>query len=519
MSAVVDGQSSEPRITVAGRAGPSRELSVLVGGRSPRRSSPWAERAVPEPRAQGAKRWTTSYLRRLVVADVLAASLAALLATTLGPLVEMSHVYWRISVLVVVVWPVLVLLARGYDKRSIGVTVNEYRTVLPATLGLLALAGVSAVMLNVALSRAYLLILLPSLCFLALVARRSCRLWLMSRRRHGALMQRTLVVGTGAAVASLAATLKATPNQGLEPVAVCVSDANDLAHDDVSTGGLTRFDFRSSIEQAVESSSAEAVVVASDPHLSGTRLRRLAWMLEDRNIELFVSTGLLDVAAPRLTLRSSEDTPLIHVESATSSRVNAAYKALFDRSVAFLLIIALAPLLLLISLSIKLSSTGPVLFRQNRIGARGVPFRIVKFRTMVPDAERHLEALRTYSDGNAVQFKMKRDPRVTPVGRVLRRYSLDELPQLFNVLFGTMSLVGPRPQSQQEVDQYDLDALRRLHVRPGMTGLWQISGRSDLDWEQSIRLDLRYVDNWSPIVDLQILLRTMHVVVRGAGAY
>jgi lipopolysaccharide/colanic/teichoic acid biosynthesis glycosyltransferase len=170
--------------------------------------------------------------------------------------------------------------------------------------------------------------------------------------------------------------------------------------------------------------------------------------------------------------------------------------------------------------AICLSSPGPALFRQTRIGADGRPFQMVKFRSMVVDAEERLKELRQESDdGNGVLFKMRRDPRVTPVGSLLRRFSVDELPQLWNVVRGDMSLVGPRPPLPQEVARYSDDATRRLRVRPGMTGLWQVSGRSDLSWEESLRLDLRYVDNWSLTLDVTILWRTFRAVLGRSGAY
>lgn len=263
----------------------------------------------------------------------------------------------------------------------------------------------------------------------------------------------------------------------------------------------------------------DAVVVTAEPQFAGPALRRLAWALEEQDVELLVSTGLLDVDGPRLTIRPSEETSLLHIERPAAGWLHALYKSVFDRALAVLLIVAASPVLLGAALVVKLTSVGPVLFRQVRIGARGEPFRIFKFRTMVEGADKLESELHQLNEGNEVQFKMKSDPRVTAVGRVLRKYSIDELPQLFNVVRGDMSLVGPRPQSQREVDLYEPDALRRLHVRPGMTGLWQVSGRSDLSWEQSLRLDLRYVDNWSPLVDLQILFRTLKAVVNGSGAY
>lgn len=194
-------------------------------------------------------------------------------------------------------------------------------------------------------------------------------------------------------------------------------------------------------------------------------------------------------------------------------------KRVLDVVLALMALVLLSPLLVITAIFIVADSGLPVLFRQNRIGRGGREFGMLKFRSMVVDAEKHLAALRDAHDGNEVLFKMKDDPRVTRVGKFIRRYSLDELPQLINVLIGDMSLVGPRPPLPAEVEQYEPDALRRLHVRPGMTGLWQVSGRSDLSWEESLRLDLRYVDNWSPIGDLVILMRTFKAVVATSGAY
>jgi exopolysaccharide biosynthesis polyprenyl glycosylphosphotransferase len=209
----------------------------------------------------------------------------------------------------------------------------------------------------------------------------------------------------------------------------------------------------------------------------------------------------------------------MHVEHARLSGGRRLVKSLFDVSVAALLLVLLAPLFLGVALVIKLDTGSPVFFRQIRVGRGGELFRMVKFRTMHLDAERRVEAMRAHNEHAGVLFKIRKDPRVTRSGRLLRRWSMDELPQLVNVLLGHMSLVGPRPPLPGEVEQYPEDMRRRLVVKPGMTGLWQVSGRSDLSWEESIRLDLRYVENWSLTVDLVILLRTAMAVMRGAGAY
>ena len=264
---------------------------------------------------------------------------------------------------------------------------------------------------------------------------------------------------------------------------------------------------------------AEVVAVTSHPDLVGHSLRRLAWSLEERNVDLVVSPGILEVAGPRLSIRPAAGMPLLHVERPVMAGSRRVVKSLVDKVLTLGLILAALPALVLVGLLVRLDSSGPIFFRQKRVGAQGEEFDMLKFRTMVVDAEERLAELAAQHDGNAVLFKMKDDPRVTRVGKFLRRYSVDELPQLVNVLKGQMSLVGPRPPLPREVAGYEPDAIRRLRVRPGLTGLWQVSGRSDLSWEESLRLDLWYVDNWSLVLDLQILFRTARAVLRGSGAY
>jgi exopolysaccharide biosynthesis polyprenyl glycosylphosphotransferase len=253
--------------------------------------------------------------------------------------------------------------------------------------------------------------------------------------------------------------------------------------------------------------------------LDGPRVRRLAWELERDDIDLMVSSSLVDTAGDRITVRPVDGLSMMHIEHARLSGGRRLIKSIFDVSLAAVLAFLLSPLFLLVALVIKVDTRGPVFFRQIRVGRGGEMFRIIKFRTMHPDAERRVEAMRTEHAQAGVLFKIRQDPRVTRAGRVLRRCSIDELPQLFNVLLGHMSLVGPRPPLPGEVERYPEDMRRRLVVKPGMTGLWQVSGRSDLSWEESIRLDLRYVENWSLTVDLVILLRTAWAVMRGSGAY
>jgi exopolysaccharide biosynthesis polyprenyl glycosylphosphotransferase len=193
-------------------------------------------------------------------------------------------------------------------------------------------------------------------------------------------------------------------------------------------------------------------------------------------------------------------------------------KATVDRVGAAMLLLLIAPLLVVIAIAVK-SDGGPVFFRQIRVGRDGKQFRMLKFRSMVPDAEKLRTRLTEHNEGAGPLFKIRNDPRVTKVGTLLRKYSLDELPQLFNVLSGSMSLVGPRPPLPEEVAVYGREAERKLRVRPGLTGLWQVSGRSNLSWEESVRLDLRYVENWSLALDALILWKTVGAIIRGEGAY
>lgn len=465
-------------------------------------------------------RWSRVYLRRMLLLDAFVGLVCSVIAAAIRfSDTYVSPEYYVIVPVVGMSWVAALAMANAYERRYLGVASEEYRAVGRAVIGMLALLAVASFLINWQLARAYVLVLMVLLLVCGLAARRHMRTWLGKHRERGCFMQRTVVVGRADAVASLLRSIQSEPTQGLLPVAVCTS------------GMDTDWDATSSIEgvpvmgrprdaiSAADLYDAEVVAVASHPDLAGKALRRLAWALEERGVELIISPGLLDVAGPRMSIRPSNNLSLLHVERPAHATRSVFLKDVMDRTLAFLLVLMLLPLLVTVAVLIKITDPGPVFFMQKRVGVRGEIFYIYKFRTMCVDAEKRLEALRAQSDGNGMLFKMKDDPRITQIGKVLRRYSIDELPQLFNVLFGDMSLVGPRPPLPAEVEQYEPDALRRLHVRPGMTGLWQVSGRSDLSWEESLRLDLRYVDNWSPIGDLHILFRTFRAVTHSSGAY
>jgi exopolysaccharide biosynthesis polyprenyl glycosylphosphotransferase len=418
------------------------------------------------------------------------------------------------------VWVTVLVLSRAYARRYAGSTTEEYRSIARGA-GFLALAIAAASYgTNYELARGIVVVLIPSALLLTLVARRSLRSWLYRQRLAGRQMQRTVVVGDLRSVARMVRQIRKAHTEGLDVVAACVSGLESRQDVPSAVEGVPVFGYPAEAMHAIDLFDAEVVAVSSDPDLSGAALRRLAWSLEERDVDLVVASGLIEVAGPRLSIRPAAGMPLLHVERPVMSGFRRLVRAVADKLLTLAVVVISLPVLVVVFVAIRLDDKGPVLFRQKRIGAGGAEFEMYKFRTMVVDAEARLTQVRSDADaGNTVLFKMRSDPRVTRVGRVLRRYSLDELPQLINVLKGEMSLIGPRPPLPAEVDQYEDDAVRRLRVKPGLTGLWQVSGRSDLSWEESVRLDLWYVDNWSLVLDLQILGRTAAAVLKGRGAY
>ncbi|GAA3881321.1 exopolysaccharide biosynthesis polyprenyl glycosylphosphotransferase [Streptomyces sedi] len=271
---------------------------------------------------------------------------------------------------------------------------------------------------------------------------------------------------------------------------------------------------------AARRQGADLVLLVPGGRLGGERLRRLCWSVQDSGLALCVASGLTEVARHRVAVASVAGLNLLHVAPPPRRGAPLVWKSATDRLLAALALVVLAPLLALLALAVRLDSRGPALYRQTRVGHRGTPFTLWKFRTMVPDAERRRPTLECANEHRATPlFKIRYDPRVTRVGRWLRRTSLDELPQLVNVVRGEMALVGPRPPLPDEVARYSPVELRRLSVRPGLTGPWQVSGRSELSWDEGVALDLAYADNWTLTGDLDVLARTVRAVVSGRGAY
>jgi exopolysaccharide biosynthesis polyprenyl glycosylphosphotransferase len=273
------------------------------------------------------------------------------------------------------------------------------------------------------------------------------------------------------------------------------------------------------LPRAVHRHEVDTVVMLPGRDVRSDVLRRLAWDLEDTGAEIFASADVVGVACTRPGVAGSGVTPLLRVAGPGCGGARLLKEA-WERTTAALALLVAAPLLGICALVIRLESAGSPLFRQERVGRDGRRFVMLKLRTMSVDAETRLSQLRTLNETDGgILFKIRSDPRVTRVGRLLRRYSLDELPQLWNVIRGEMALIGPRPALPEEVEKYDEIARRRLAVKPGLTGLWQVSGRSTLSWDTGLRLDVHYVDNWSLAMDLRILARTAIAVISHTGAY
>jgi exopolysaccharide biosynthesis polyprenyl glycosylphosphotransferase len=423
--------------------------------------------------------------------------------------------YLGLSLALPVLWIAALWLAGAYDVRFIGTGSDEYRKVLNAGVSLTAAVAIFSYTVNLQLSRAYVVIALPSITVLDLFARFAMRKRLHARRMRGKCLHNVVAVGHELAVAALATELGRDKYHGLTVVGACVVRPGEC--DEVV--GVPVYGGLDDITAAVKAFDADTVAVTTCPEMDGVRLRSLAWELEKTGTDLCVSPALLDVAGPRTTIRPTAGLTLLHVDHPQLTGFRLVLKGLFDRCAAAAALVMLAPVMATLAAAVWLHDRGPALFTQLRVGKDGHSFRMYKFRTMVVDAEQRRAELLPGNDSDGVLFKLRKDPRVTAVGAHLRRLSLDELPQLFNVFLGDMSLVGPRPALPDEAEKYAEHVRRRLVVKPGLTGLWQVNGRSDLSWEESVRLDLRYVENWSFALDLQILWKTISVMVRGSGAY
>ncbi len=473
--------------------------------------------------------WQRGYARRLVAIDVVGVLLAVGLAQWLrfgGLSGEVSTYryldYALVSVAIAVIWLAALSINHSRSPRVIGTGAEEYRRVVLATLAVFGGVAIISMLFKLEIARGYLVIALPAGITFLVMFRYFARLVIRHvRQSQGRCITRVLVVGSASAVRDLTQSFAREPKSEYQVVGACIPGPIPRTELEVpGVGTIPNFGDESHVVGAVTATNSHAVAVTATERLNGRGIRDLSWELEKLDIDLLVAPGVVDVAGPRLQMRPVCGLPLIHVEKPQYHGAKRFQKRLFDVAFSGSALLFGLPILLAVAIAVKFTSKGPVFYRQERIGLDGNPFEMIKFRTMVDGADKMVGKLAALNQSEGgVLFKIRQDPRVTPVGKFLRKYSIDELPQFINVLKRDMSVVGPRPPLASEVKSYDDYARRRLLVRPGITGLWQVSGRSDLSWEDSVRLDMFYVENWSMISDLLIALRTVKAMVGHSGAY
>ncbi|MYS05404.1 exopolysaccharide biosynthesis polyprenyl glycosylphosphotransferase [Streptomyces sp. SID6041] len=464
--------------------------------------------------------WEQRYRRAVIVSDTVA---TALVVASIGGFFGARdaanwHEKWRILAFAT---ELLVLgalaVSRAWAPAVLGQGAEEFRR-LGRSLGtaavVLALGGIALTSRNIKL---WIFVALPVIALVTMTERYLLRLWLHRQRIEGRCLRPVLAAGSPSTVRDLIARTRKFPHLGWRVEAVCTAGGPGPDTDQVD--GVPVVGELSDVAGHVRRDGYRVVAVTPDPHWSPDRLQRLAWNLEGSDAEMVVAPVLMEVAGPRLHVDAVLGIPLLRVSMPAFTGGRRAVKEIVDRLGAAALLLLFAPLMAFVALLVVVDSRGGAVYRQRRVGKDGREFTILKFRTMVVGADAARAELAHRNEGAGLLFKMRRDPRVTRVGTVLRRYSLDELPQLFNVLTGAMSLVGPRPPLPEESAAYEPDIRRRLLVKPGLTGLWQISGRSDLSWEEAVRLDLRYVEDWSLALDTVILWKTLRAVIHGQGAY
>jgi exopolysaccharide biosynthesis polyprenyl glycosylphosphotransferase len=425
-------------------------------------------------------------------------------------------------------WPVLLAALGCYTKA--GMTARDsQRQIGRAAIMLVALFAVVSAVLEESVAMTTVVVVAPLVYAISVGARRAVDLRLRHLRRAGIAVRRVVAVGAGEAITELVDQLARVTDHPMVVVGAC-TEGGALV-EDVPVGAEIRIDAEADREplrggQAVgtvldvaQRLDADTICIVGASIFSGDRLRALSWVLRDRGIDLFTAPGLVDTSSHRVTFDRAGIVTLLHLRSVPRQGPRRLAKAAVDRVAAALMLVALAVPMTAVSVAIRATSSGPAFYRHTRIGAGGRPFTMFKFRTMVANADDLRADLLGSNEHDGLMFKIRNDPRVTKIGRLLRKSSMDELPQLINVVLGHMSLVGPRPPLPDEVADYGALESRRLHVRPGMTGLWQVSGRSALNWDETLRLDLRYVDNWTFGSDFRLLWRTVGVVIRGTGAY
>ncbi|SKC70379.1 Undecaprenyl-phosphate galactose phosphotransferase, WbaP/exopolysaccharide biosynthesis polyprenyl glycosylphosphotransferase [Plantibacter cousiniae] len=478
----------------------------------------------PDPALPVARDWRRVYARRLAVTDAIVLIWIVFgtqlfwfdfdqETTSVG--FDMTRVvvnYTVISITLIVAWLVTLRIFGTREYRVVGSGNAEYRLIADASIRLFGIIAIIAFLVKLDLARGYFLLAFPLGILILLLSRWMWRQWLSVQRAHGRYASLVLLVGSADSAEHIAKELTRNTDAGYRVVGACVPTGKvggTLGDTGIPVSGTV-----DTVLDALTVTRADTVIITSSDELTPVRVRELSWSLEPGRQHLIVAPSLTDVGGPRIHTRPVAGLPLIHVETPRYEGRKRFSKRAFDILGSGLILLVASPILLVVALLVKFTSPGPILYRQERIGLNGEPFNMLKFRSMRVNADAELAALLAQQGtSDRPLFKVQNDPRLTRVGATLRKFSLDEFPQLINVFRGDMSLVGPRPQREGEVALYDSAAKRRLIVQPGMTGLWQVSGRSALSWEDAIRLDLYYVENWSLTGDVIILWRTIRAVV------
>ncbi|MUL83996.1 MULTISPECIES: sugar transferase [unclassified Mycolicibacterium] len=471
--------------------------------------------------------WQRRYAAKLRLTDSLVVCIAVVVAqyirfgTTASAADYVKYFVPGFSVVFIFVWLSVLAGLHTRSPRIIGSGIEEYRRVVAASFWTFGAIAIVTLLVKVDVVRGYLAVALPAGTLGLVLSRLIWRGRVARKRAGGGCQTAVLAIGELDAVQTLANELTRNPVDGYRVVGVGIPGYGPRRGEQIIVNGRTVpiIGGENQALAAIRSCGADTVAIAGTEHFGVKGIRRLIWDLEPLGIDLVVSTGVMDVALARLVMRPIAGLPLLHIEKPQYLGAKRFQKRAFDVCFASAALLGTLPILIATAIAIKVSSRGPVFYCAERIGIDGKPFSMMKFRTMVKDADKQMVSLLSANESDGLLFKVHDDPRITGVGRTLRRFSIDELPQFLNVLRGEMSVVGPRPPLRREVEAYDCDVLRRLLVKPGVTGLWQVSGRSDLSWEKSVRLDLSYVDNWSMIEDVLIIIKTLRAVFRRTGAY
>ena len=499
--------------TPVGEAGVGSETRGLAGHARLHAVGP-GEKLTPRAAAQP---WETRYRAYVIIADV-ATTLVVILTGALLILDITGRPYFLHASGTALAILCSLPLNRAWSQHVLGEGTEEFRRLGRSLLIAAVVVAMAGLLFGALDVQPWVFYAVPTVALIAFPLRYALRQLLHRARRAGQCMHSVIAAGSLSTLGDLIERTRTESHVGWHVTSVCTATGQG-ERGTGEIGGIAVAGRLDELADQVRRGGYRVVAVTSDPYWTPERLQRLAWDLEGTGAELVVAPVLMEIAGPRLNVSGVLGMPLLRVSAPRFTGGRRVVKDMVDRMGAAALIALASPVLLAIAAMIKLNDRGPVFYRQLRVGRDGQTFTMIKFRTMVIDADRMRHGLLSDNEGSGPLFKLRRDPRVTRVGAVLRRYSLDELPQLFNVLGGTMSLVGPRPPLPAETENYERAARRKLLVKPGMTGLWQVSGRSDLSWEESVRLDLRYVEDWSLALDMAILWKTFRAVTGGRGAY